>query len=94
VYLGVLSGQAKTCLRHATGRASSVSVWTECDGHPTSRFIPSPVNGTPMSNAQDVDDPLLPVDINDCSVVANSNLEGLNGTEASQVSGRIHRNRP
>src|SRR2546427_2004682 len=47
-----------------------------------------------MSNTQDVDDPLLPVDINDRSVVANSNPEGLNGTEAGQVPRRIHPNRP
>src|SRR2546428_9610711 len=47
-----------------------------------------------MSNTQDVDDPLLPVDINDRSVVANSNLEGLNGTEAGQGPSRIHRNPP
>src|SRR2546422_2172673 len=47
-----------------------------------------------MSNTQDVDDPLLPVDINNRSVVANSNLEGLNGTEAGQVPSRIHCNRP
>src|SRR3989442_10463996 len=47
-----------------------------------------------MSNTQDVDDPLLPVDINDRSVVANSNPEGLNGTEAGQVPRRSHRNPP
>ncbi len=47
-----------------------------------------------MSNAQDVHDPLLPVDINDRSVLADSNLESLYGTEASQVSHGIQRNRP
>jgi len=47
-----------------------------------------------MSNAQDVQDPLLPVDINDRSVVADSNLESLYGTEAGQVSSGIQRNRP
>ncbi len=55
---------------------------------------PSPVDGTPMSNAQNVDDPLSPVHINDRSVVANPNLESFNGSETSHVSSRIQRNRP
>src|SRR5947208_8601188 len=47
-----------------------------------------------MSDAQDEDNPPLPVEINDSSVVPNTNFEGVNGTEASQVSSGIHRDRP
>src|SRR2546421_12573633 len=47
-----------------------------------------------MSNDQDKDDPLLPVDIDDSPVVAHSNLEGFNGSQTSQVSTRIQCNRP
>src|SRR2546421_109402 len=41
-----------------------VTSLSECGGYPW-RFRPLSVDGTPMSTAQDMDDPLLPVDIED-----------------------------
>src|SRR5205809_7224210 len=79
-----------------------VTSLSECVGYPW-RFRSLPVDGTSMSNAQDIDDPLLPVDIDDpllpvdiddSPVVAHSNLEGFNGSQRSQVSSRIQRNHP
>src|SRR2546421_1572129 len=70
-----------------------VTSLSESNGYPW-RFSPLPVDGTPMSNAQDMDDPLLPVDIDDSPVVVHSNLEGFNGSQTSQVSSRIQCNRP
>src|SRR5205809_7398080 len=79
-----------------------VTSLSECVGYPW-RFRSLPVDGTSMSNAQDIDDPLLPVDIDDpllpvdiddSPVVAHSNLEGFNGSQTSQVSSRIQRNHP
>src|SRR5439155_22061239 len=70
-----------------------VTSLSECDGYPW-RFRLLPVDGTPMSNAQDMDDPRLPADIDNSPVVANSNLEGFNGSQTSQVSSRVQCNRP
>src|SRR5438046_8739728 len=66
---------------------------SEGDGYPWP-FRPLPVYGIPMSKAQDMDDPRLPADIDDSRVVAHSNLEGFNGSQTSQVSSGIQRNRP
>jgi len=70
-----------------------VTSLSERDGYPW-HFRPLPVDGIPMSNAQDMDDPRLPADIDDSRVVAHSNLEGFNGSQTSQVSSGIQRNRP
>src|SRR5207247_2094317 len=47
-----------------------VTSLSECDGYPW-HFRPLPVDGIPMSNAQFMDDPRLPADIDDSRVVAH-----------------------